>query len=290
MKSTNVIFKIFRFCIIGILTNLFNWTSLYCQTGNLSKTGKLDSTKTNLSNNSFSLILEVGRPNIFNFLGTKYLAGFSNFSSTQLYPSKTYYDAFELSIQGMSAFSAGFAFNHKLPKLSNLLFNKDSKYFLTFKNEFLFSSMNYKPKETLKILIPGTLIKPFQPVNLDFNDFNIQRVNYSPSFELSKKLKIKNNLIIYGFGPVIIVLENDFKNLNFQNFNEIEEIYGGQFSFGYQINKIKVKLKYELFIPPIYLSGSGKLHNPTVIENSFIGMYQYKRIESLNLGVEFKIK
>lgn len=279
------------FCL-GLLTLFLNINIGVCQSTSFSENSKTDSTKITINKNSFSLILEAGKPNIFNFLGTKYEDGFTPFSTTQMYPITSYRDAFKINIDGQLSLSAGIAYNRRLATISNFLFKKDSKYFLTLKNEILYSLMTYNPNVRLNnIKAPLPMYNSFIPDNPNDIQLKIKRVLYSPSLELVKKLRRNNNYLFYSLGPEIIIMENDFKNLNIQNFKNLTEIYGGQLCLGYQINRLKLKLKYELFIPPVYFSGSGKsMFNYPSNESTFFGIYQYKRMESMNISVEVLLR
>ena len=232
--------------------------------------------------NTFSLILEVGKSNIFNSMGTVYRDGY--LYNTQIARDyKSIIGLFDINVIGGLAYSVGITFNHKMNTLSQKIFKRNPKSLILFKNELVFNSLNFKGSVTQNIPIVN-------PYRLQFDDklyydnkqLEVQMFQYSPSIELLKNLSGKKYVLL-DFGPEVLVL-NDYhrKIITFYDFVAMKFAFGGHIAVGTKYKNTSFKLKYHTFsIAPI---------NPffnTSNESFFNNYYKKTRFESLNLSTEF---
>jgi len=276
----------FKTNFLLLTTVLFsNMERLVCSnTYNSPKISIKDTLKLNSRNNdAISVLIEIGKPNIFNFLGTKYIEGYVDFSSNQVYPQHSFVEAFELNIIGLNSISLGIALNYNLKK------NSKARHQFKLKNELMFTSRNFKPSfRQIKFVDNLIVHNPYFPdVNTNDIRLNIQTVHFSPIIEFIKQQKDNmNNAFLIGYGPEIIVQPIYFFD---KNLLSSPIIWGSQIYLGFKRKKVSYKLKYELFIPPI--NTVGKSIFPLLSnEKKIFDIYNYKRFESLNFSIEYFIK
>ena len=224
--------------------------------------------------NTFSLILEVGKSNIFNSLGNVKRNSFVSYLNNSNNSVNEIIKNFNtVSVEGGLSYSFGISINHKLNSFSNKIFKGDSKSFITFKNELLFNSMKFNSKVEENI----NLISPYKPIpnsNSDYNDYNnisleLHIYEYSPSIELSKNFKGKTNLIL-NLGPQILLTKEGGRALC------------GQIGVGVGIKNASIRLRYRTFsiAPSDPFSKYSNLH-------FFNRYFDGARFESLNVSTEF---
>ena len=142
--------------------------------------------------NTFSLILEVGKSNIFNSMGTVYRDGY--LYNTQIARDyKSIIGLFDINVIGGLAYSVGISFNHKMNTLSQKIFKRNPKSLILFKNELVFNSLNFKGSVTQNIPIVN-------PYRLHFDDklYSVPKCFQTPKFGLKQATSIidfKNNPI-----------------------------------------------------------------------------------------------
>ena len=227
--------------------------------------------------NTFSLILEVGKSNIFNSMGTVYRDGDIVYSDGRFERVK---NLNQISIDGNLSYSFGISINHRFSNLSKLVFGKSSKSFIMLKHELFFNDLSFTT------IINQNLPNGSRAANNYFSVYNnaplkIQMYNYTPSIEILKNTGGKTNLIL-NFGPQILVLNPQNKIYTFKDVTEMKFAFGGQLAIGIGYKKSSFRLKYQNFsiAPPNPFSLGTNLN----ILNS---TYPNARFESLNLSTEF---
>jgi hypothetical protein len=246
-----------------------------------------DTTKQKQRKNTFSLILEVGKSNIFNSLGNVKRTSFVSYvNNSNNYVNEYIKDFNTIAIEGGLSYSFGISINHKLNSFSNKIFKGDSKSFITFKNELLFNSLDF----ISKVEANTNLISPYKSIlnsNFDYNDFNnkslrLQMLEYSPSIELSKNLNGKTNLIL-NLGPQMLLLKNEgTQTLPINNSFSFGTAFCAQIGVGVGIKNASLMLRYRTFIAPSNTFGKSKYSNEYIFSQFFDGA----RFESLNLSTE----
>ena len=228
--------------------------------------------------NTFSLILEVGKSNIFNSLGTVYRDDYIIFPA---YYEKVK-DANKISIDGDIAFSIGISINHKLNSLSKKMFKENTKSFILFKNQLLFNDLSFFSRVKQNIPKGSTYLQSDYESEFNNKPIKLQMFEISPSIEIIRNLKGKVNLM-FNLGPKLLVLyhQEKVRNLNSPQYNKFGKIgLGGQIAIGIGYNKSSVKIKYQTFS-----ATPDELYSQT---NLFIfnDLYPKARFESLNLSTE----
>jgi hypothetical protein len=276
MKSDKIKpnFMKFNFIILLIIVG-FPSNNLLGQSNKSINPIVADTTKQKQRKNTFSLILEVGKSNIFNSLGNVKRNAFVSYLNNSNNSVNEIIKNFNtVSAEGGLSYSFGISINHKLNSFSNKIFKGDSKSFITFKNELLFNSMKFNSKVEENI----NLISPYKPIpnsNSDYNDYNnksyeLQIYEYSPSIELSKNFIGKSNLIL-NLGPQILLIKGGRGRA-----------LCGQIGVGVGIKNASIILRYRTFsiAPSRPFSTYSNLH-------FFNRYFDGARFESLNLCTEF---
>jgi hypothetical protein len=238
--------------------------------------------------NTISLILEMGKSNIFNSLGNVKRTSFVSYvNNSNNYVNEYVKDFNTISIEGGLSYSFGISINHKLNSLSNKIFKGDSKSFITFKNELLYNSLDF----ISKVEVNTNLISPYKSIlnsNFDYNDYNnkslrVRMFEYSPSIELSKNFKGSTNFIL-NVGPKMLIMENDgAQTLPKNNSFSFNTAFCAQIGVGIGIENASLMLRYRTFIAPSNTFSKSKYSNEFIFSNFFDGA----RFESLNLCTEF---
>lgn len=227
--------------------------------------------------NTFSLILEVGKSNIFNSMGTVYRDDDIVYSDGQYERIK---NLNQISIDGNLSYSFGISINHRFSALSKLIFGKSSKSFLMLKHELFFNDLSIVTINNQNIPKGAKMANNYMSV---YNNMplNIQMYNYTPSIEISKNMGGKTNLIL-NFGPQILVLNPPNKIYSFKDVTEMKFAFGGQLAIGIGYKKSSFRLKYQNFsiAPPNPFSLGTNLK---ILNNT----YPNARFESLNVSTEF---
>lgn len=238
--------------------------------------------------NTISLILEMGKSNIFNSLGNVKRTSFVSYvNNSNNYVNEYIKDYNTISIEGGLSYSFGISINHKLNSFSIKIFKGESKSFITFKNELLYNSLDF----ISKVEANTNLISPYKSIlnsNFDYNDFNnkslrLQMIEYSPSIELSKNFKGKTNLIL-NLGPQMLLMKNDgTQTLPKNNSFSFSTAFCGQIGVGIGIENASLMLRYRTFIAPSNSFSKSKYSNEYIFSQFFEGA----RFESLNVSTEF---
>ena len=237
--------------------------------------------------NTFSLILEVGKSNIFNGLHTLYADGyFRDISGSTQRINKMY----EISMEGNLSYSVGLSINHKLNSLSKKVFKRNSKSFFSLKYELLYNELNFNQVATISnpigtVPIPSLSRFGFFAKN---QPINISSYEFSPSILINKNIRSNTNLI-FSFGPEILIfgspdrsaLSNTPKIVTFNDFLSMNFGWGVHGAVGIGYKNLSVSLKYQTSV-------INKPRPFPAYENEGILNY-YKNdayFESLNLSTE----